>query len=160
METCAEGLKNKGRGIQRRLVIIFCPIEDMPALTQQQIDHLDELMDQRWTREFSEIRTLLSGLGEERQRVALGERAADTSDEALLDTLSAIDEALIRQNLQDVRDIAAARERIKAGTYGECIDCGSDIGHERLLAYPTAKRCIDCQREHERRTAASGGRAV
>lgn len=123
----------------------------MPPLTQQQIDHLSAIMDERWNREFSEIRSLLAGMGEERQRVELGERAADTSDEALLDTLSAVDEALIRQNLQDVRDVAAARERIKAGTYGECIDCGSDIRHERLLAYPTAKRCIDCQREHEQR---------
>jgi RNA polymerase-binding transcription factor DksA len=132
----------------------------MPALDQQQIDHLSRLMDERWTREFSEIRALLAGLGEERQRVALGERAADTLDEALLDTLSAVDEALIRQNRQDVRDIAAARERIKAGTYGECIECGSDIRYERLLAYPTAKRCIDCQRAHEQRKAAAEGRLI
>lgn len=123
----------------------------MPGLTQQQIDHLSAMMDERWNREFSEIRSLIAGMGEERQRIALGERAADTSDEALLETLSAVDEALIRQNLQDVRDVAAARDRIKAGTYGECIDCGSDIRYERLLAYPTAKRCIDCQREHEQR---------
>lgn len=132
----------------------------MPALDQQQIDHLSRLMDERWTREFSEIRALLASLSEERQRVTLGERAADTLDEALLDTLSAVDEALIRQNRQDVRDIAAARERIKAGTYGECIDCGSDIRYERLLAYPTAKRCIDCQRTHEHRKAAAEGRAT
>lgn len=132
----------------------------MQALSQQQIDHLGEFMDERWIREFSEIRALVAGLGEERQRVALGERAADTSDEALLDTLSAVDEALIRQNLRDVRDIAAARERIKAGTYGECIDCGSDIRYERLLAYPTAKRCIDCQRDHERRKAAGEGGVI
>ena len=123
----------------------------MPGLTQQQIDHLSATMDERWNREFSEIRSLVAGMGEERERIALGERAADTSDEALLDTLSAVDEALIRQNLQDVRDVAAARDRIKAGTYGECIDCGSDIRYERLLAYPTAKRCIECQREHEQR---------
>lgn len=132
----------------------------MSGLDQQQIDHLSGIMDERWAREFSEIRALLAGLGEERQRVALGERAADTSDEALLDTLSAVDEALIRQNLQDVRDISAARDRIKAGTYGECIDCGSDIRYERLLAYPTAKRCIDCQREHEHRKAMMGGRTT
>ena len=124
----------------------------MPGLTQQQIDHLSATMDERWNREFSEIRSLVAGMGEERERIALGERAADTSDEALLDTLSAVDEALIRQNLQDVRDVAAARDRIKAGTYGECIGCGSDIRYERLLAYPTAKRCIECQREHEQRS--------
>lgn len=132
----------------------------MSALDPQQIDHLNALMTERWNREFSEIRGLLANLDAGRDRAALGEREADTSDEALLDTLSAIDEALIRQNLQDVRDIAAARERIAAGTYGECIDCGAPIGYERLLAYPTAKRCINCQREHEHRKAAREGRAI
>ncbi len=52
----------------------------MPALDQQQIDHLSRLMDERWSREFSEIRALTAGMDEERQRVALGERAADTAD--------------------------------------------------------------------------------
>jgi RNA polymerase-binding transcription factor DksA len=132
----------------------------MAGLDQAKIDHLSRLMDERWAREFSEIRALFEDLGEERQRIALGERAADSSDEALLDTLSAIDEALIRQNLQDVRDIAAARQRIAAGTYGECIDCGEEIAYERLLAYPTAKRCINCQREHERLKAAREGRSI
>lgn len=132
----------------------------MARLDQAKIDHLSRVMDERWAREFSEIRALFSDLGEERQRVALGERAADRSDEALLDTLSATDEALIRQNLQDVRDIAAARQRIAAGTYGECIDCGDEIAYERLLAYPTAKRCINCQREHERLKAAREGRSI
>lgn len=125
----------------------------MTRLNQQQIDHLSGLMNKRWTREFSEIRSLLAGMDEERERIALGERDADTSDEALLDTLSAIDEALVQQNLQDVRDIAMARRRIETGTYGKCTDCGSDVGYERLLAYPTAKRCIDCQREHEHHKA-------
>ncbi len=125
----------------------------MARLNQQQIAHLSGIMEKRWTREFSEIRSLLAGMDAERQRTALGEREADTSDEALLDTLSAIDEALVRQNLQDVRDITLARQRIEARTYGTCTDCGSDVGYERLLAYPTAKRCIDCQREHEHHKA-------
>lgn len=123
----------------------------MPKLNPQQIEHLRGLMGKRWAREFSEIRSLLEDMDEAQQRVALGERAADTSDETLLETLSAIDEALVRHNLQDVRDIVAARQRIALQTYGKCIDCGSDIGYERLLAYPTAKRCNDCQRKHEHR---------
>lgn len=132
----------------------------MSKLDQQKIDHLSGLMSERWTREFGEIRSLLSELGEERERAAFGRREADSSDEALLNTLAEIDGVLIRQNLQDVRDIAAARERVAAGTYGDCIDCGEAIAYERLLAYPTAKRCINCQREHERRKAAREGRAV
>ncbi len=132
----------------------------MSKLAQEKINHLSGLMNERWNREFSEIRAMLGGLDEERERAGLGRREADSADEALLDTLAANEEALIRQNLQDVRDIAVARERIAAGTYGECADCGEAIPYERLLVYPTAKRCIGCQREHEQRKAAREGRAI
>lgn len=121
----------------------------MSGLSQQQIGHLNQLIDKRWAREFSEIRSLIADMGE---------RPPDTSDEALLHSLSAIDAAQVRQNVQDVQDIVAARQRIATGKYGVCTDCGSDIGYERLLAYPTAKRCINCQRGHEERKARSAGR--
>ncbi|MFO1292518.1 MAG: TraR/DksA C4-type zinc finger protein [Rubrivivax sp.] len=129
----------------------------MPAIDQAQIDHLSSLMDERWTREFREIRSLLGNLDGERQRAAFAPHAAGASDEALLAMLAGIDDPLIQQNLQDVRDIAGARRRIGDGSYGLCLACGEDIAYERLLAYPTAKRCIDCQREHERRRAALAG---
>jgi len=125
----------------------------MPGLEQKQIDHLAAMMDERWAREFREIRSLFSATDEDRQQVTLGEGVDEATDDALLVKLSAVNDPLIRQNLQDVRDIAAARQRIAAGKYGECTDCGADIVYERLLAYPTAKRCIDCQREHENRKA-------
>ncbi len=48
-------------------------------------------------------------------------------------------------------DIEAALERIEAGTYGQCSDCGASIPPARLSAYPTAKRCIDCQTLAEQR---------
>jgi DnaK suppressor protein len=48
-------------------------------------------------------------------------------------------------------DIEAALERIQAGTYGQCTDCGVTIPAARLHAYPTAKRCIDCQSLKEQR---------
>ncbi|MDE2613863.1 MAG: TraR/DksA C4-type zinc finger protein [Burkholderiales bacterium] len=102
---------------------------------------------------------MLASLGDERQRSNYAERAATAPDDGLLETLAGVDDPLIRQNLQDVRDIVAARARIAQGSYGECIDCGEDVGYERLLAYPTAKRCIACQREHERRKAAAEGRS-
>lgn len=125
----------------------------MPGLDQKQIEHLEAMMNERWTREFREIRSLFSTMDEERQRVTLGGSIDEASDDALLVKLAPVNDPLIQQNLQDVRDIVAARQRIAAGTYGECTDCGADIAYERLLAYPTAKRCIDCQREHEKRKA-------
>ncbi|WP_396434608.1 TraR/DksA family transcriptional regulator [Limnohabitans sp.] len=48
-------------------------------------------------------------------------------------------------------DLAAALKRIHAGTYGQCTDCGVTIPPARLNAYPTAKRCIDCQTVAEQR---------
>ncbi len=39
----------------------------------------------------------------------------------------------------------AALERLDAGHYGQCKDCGVTIPEERLAAYPSALRCISCQ---------------
>lgn len=39
----------------------------------------------------------------------------------------------------------AALERLEAGHYGECKDCGITIPEARLAAYPSALRCITCQ---------------
>jgi DnaK suppressor protein len=38
-----------------------------------------------------------------------------------------------------------ALERIEAGSYGKCVNCGKDIGEKRLEAVPWARYCIDCQ---------------
>jgi DnaK suppressor protein len=38
-----------------------------------------------------------------------------------------------------------ALERLAAGLYGTCKDCGAPIPEARLSAYPAALRCIDCQ---------------
>ena len=53
--------------------------------------------------------------------------------------------AMNEHETAELGDIEAALERIRAGTYGHCTDCGVTIPPARLSAYPTAKRCIDCQ---------------
>ena len=53
--------------------------------------------------------------------------------------------AINEHETAELGDIDAALERIDAGTYGQCTDCGVTIPPARLSAYPTAKRCIDCQ---------------
>lgn len=117
----------------------------MASLTQEQIRHLSKLMDERYERERKEIDTVA-----QRTRERLDEGvSADWVDAALTESTLASDDAVIRQDVADIRDILAARERLSAGVYGICTDCGEAIAYERLLAYPTAKRCIRCQRLHE-----------
>lgn len=121
----------------------------MATLTQEQIRHLSGLMDARLAREMEEIQAV-----SQRTRARRDEGVpADWTDAARAETTLAADDAVINQDIEDVRDIRAARERLSAGTYGVCTDCGEAIAYERLLAYPTAKRCIHCQRLHEQRKA-------
>jgi RNA polymerase-binding transcription factor DksA len=117
----------------------------MTTLTQQQIRHLSELMDVRFAREIEEIRAVRERTRGQREEGV----PADWVDAAVVEASLSTDDAVIAQNLEDVRDIRAARERLAAGSYGICTDCGEAIAYERLLAYPAAKRCIHCQRLHE-----------
>lgn len=117
----------------------------MATLTREQIGYLSKLMDERYERERNEILAVT-----QRTREQLDEGvSADWADAALAESTLAADDTMINQDIQDVRDINTARERLSAGTYGICADCGEAIAYERLLAYPTAKRCIQCQRLYE-----------
>jgi DnaK suppressor protein len=122
-------------------------------LSQDQIDSLRRRMDERRARELQEIRSVAERARDDRLQAELVGRETDPSDEALRRAAEDADFAVVRQDIQDVRDIDGAYQRIAAGTYGTCIVCGKDIGYERLLAYPTAKRCIGCQSEHEKKRA-------
>jgi RNA polymerase-binding transcription factor DksA len=117
----------------------------MPTLTPEQIRYLSSLMDARVDREIREIRSVGERMRDERDEGV----PADWVDVALANATLASDDAVVNQDVADVRDIIAARERLSAGTYGTCTDCGEAIAYERLLAYPTAKRCIPCQRLYE-----------
>lgn len=46
--------------------------------------------------------------------------------------------------------IAAAQERIRAGAYGICENCGGRIPQARLEALPFTTHCIECQRQAEK----------
>lgn len=44
-----------------------------------------------------------------------------------------------------------ALERIEAGTYGLCENCGKPIGKARMQAFPRATLCVECKQRQERR---------
>jgi len=48
-----------------------------------------------------------------------------------------------------LREIDEALSRIREGTYGLCISCGSEINCERLEVIPEAKKCISCKANEE-----------
>lgn len=45
--------------------------------------------------------------------------------------------------------VDAALQRLDAGTYGKCVQCGKDINPRRLEVLPYATLCIECQSRNE-----------
>ena len=127
----------------------------MAALTQEQTQRLRKALDERYALLIEEVRTELERSGEQHY-IDLAGRVTDSADEAVADVLADLNAAIIDRQVHEIRDIEASRQRMEAGTYGRCIDCGTDIGFERLMAYPTAKRCIQCQSQREKGYAHGG----
>lgn len=87
---------------------------------------------------------------EERENYAeIVGRVRDTGDDAMADLLGDLNIAALDRELNEWRDIEDALERIQNGGFGLCVDCGGEIERGRLDAYPTAKRCLGCQRHYE-----------
>jgi DnaK suppressor protein len=111
---------------------------------------------------FSEFRTLLQAqrkqlLGEVREKIAasgeglgFANQSKTTDDDGAADAAAEMDVAMVIRESQELQTIEAALARIGDGSYGNCIDCGGEIGRARLKAYPTAERCLPCQEKNER----------
>lgn len=92
---------------------------------------------------------------DQEQYLQIAGQVHDAEDEALADLLVDVNLAEVTREIQELRDIDAALRRIVMGTYGVCVRCRQAIERERLDAYPTAKRCVTCQRHEEQLPTAS-----
>jgi DnaK suppressor protein len=81
------------------------------------------------------------------------QRVFDRKDQAELATLAGVDDAELARDFAERQEVLAALERLGAGRYGECLDCGEAIGRERLQVQPAAARCTACQAALERASA-------
>jgi RNA polymerase-binding protein DksA len=142
------GAKMPGKG--------FDPEETTMALTQNQLAELVRALDKRYGSLLEDVRDELEKSENQQYVELLGRAPADTGDESVADSLADLNLALIDRQIRDLRDIEAAKGRISSARFGLCIDCGAEIGFERLLAHPTAKRCLACQHQRERTHAHEG----
>ncbi len=75
---------------------------------------------------------------------------ADVGDDSVASLLTDLDHTDVQRRVDAIRDIDTALGRIESGEYAVCVDCGTDIDFDRLSAFPTAKRCVDCQSRREK----------
>jgi DnaK suppressor protein len=125
------------------------------ALTPRQTEELKERIGQRSRALIAELRDDVRKTRAERYGEVAGE-VPDHGDESVAALIADLDQADLSRDVDELRGLEAARERIAQGAYGVCVDCGRDIGFERLRAAPSAIRCIACQTLHEKTFAGPG----
>jgi DnaK suppressor protein len=91
-------------------------------------------------------RTISTARQETRAHAA---RQADPADQAVSEYERQA--ALHRANAarDRLKVLKQALQRLQAGTYGECSECGGDIETKRLEAIPWATLCVKCQEARE-----------
>jgi DnaK suppressor protein len=95
-----------------------------------------------------EISAGLLKADQEQYRSLAGE-VGDPADLSVADLLVDLDLAEINRDVLELREVELAIQRLGAGTYGICMDCGEPIAEDRLESLASAVRCLDCQARHE-----------
>ena len=117
-------------------------------LTDKQAKELHSMVEARRNAVLAELRQDAARAREQPYAEHAGP-APDAGDESVATLIADLEQADMTRDLDEFRALEAARDRIQHGGYGECIDCGNDIGYERLKAFPSALRCVRCQDRHE-----------
>ena len=128
----------------------------MSALSPSQLDQLTKKLNDEYQALLREVREELENSGNQHRIDLLNSEPGDTGDESLANALADFNLTILDRHIDAMRDIEAALQRIRNGEYGVCIDCGEDVTFPRLMAYPTAKRCIVCQEQREKSYAQEG----
>ena len=119
-------------------------------LSDQEKARLAEQLTQRRASLVEEIGRKLAA-----SRDKIGSASIDQiiegGDYASADAMAGLDLAEAQRDVQELRDVDAARARLADGSFGICVDCEEAIADARLVAYPTAKRCTECQTVYEKR---------
>ena len=124
----------------------------MTTLTSTERGHLAKMLNDREQVLRDEIRAGLTRMRMEGYEDLLS-GTSDAGDESLASLMTDISNAEVVRDAAELKDIFAAKARLAEDTYGACIDCDAPIPYARLLAYPTAKRCLACQQLHEDKRA-------
>jgi DnaK suppressor protein len=124
----------------------------MTQLTQNEIKLIESKLSQRQHDLLEEVRNELDERENQHLAAIMGNDPSDSCDVSLAD----LSIARVDRQINELREIESKLVQIKEGSLNECIDCGAEIGLQRLLAYPTAMRCVTCQGRREQMYAHEG----
>src|SRR6195256_5003953 len=110
---------------------------------------LKQMLDDRRREIQAEVQGKMRGVREEGTWGGKLNEVLDTVESAEADIQEDLEFALVQMKPETLNKITAALGRLEQGTYGNCFECGEEIGEKRLRALPFAVRCKDCEEARE-----------
>jgi RNA polymerase-binding protein DksA len=126
---------------------------DMHLSTEQR-DILRNKLQQRRTQIVADLRD--ESISED-GTLAVRSHRGETDDEAVIESMDAVEIASTARDATELAAIDSALQRLDTPDFGVCIDCGADIPSARLMAEPTVLRCTACQQRFEHQHHTPGG---
>ncbi|HLK86672.1 MAG TPA: RNA polymerase-binding protein DksA [Candidatus Binataceae bacterium] len=115
-------------------------------MRQRDLNFFRRLLEDRRTEILEEAERALGALNTKSE-----EACADPSDRASLESDRAFLLRMRDRERKLLGKIDEAFARIDGGIYGQCEECGGQIGIERLKARPVTTLCITCKSAQEAR---------
>jgi DnaK suppressor protein len=114
-------------------------------ITPEQLNDLQRLLNDRYAVLSQQVdRELHSDSAKQISITTPSDADWTTDDQASSDQI-----ARVERDAHELASVEAALASIRKGTYGTCIRCGNFIDYARLVAHPTALRCLSCQEKIE-----------
>ena len=113
--------------------------------------YFKEVLLKRLDELYSEAEKTVAGMTEDNE-----ENFPDPTDRATLESDRNFMLRIRDRERKLIVKIREALQRIEDGNFGQCEDCGDDIGIDRLNARPVTTLCIECKRKQESTERARG----
>jgi len=123
--------------------------EATSGMPRSRYSELKKMLDERRREIQAEVQGKMRGVREEGTWGGKLNEVLDAVESAEADIQEDLEFALVQMKSETLNKINDALGRLEQGTYGNCFECGDEIGEKRLRALPFAVRCKDCEEARE-----------
>jgi DnaK suppressor protein len=119
-------------------------------VSKKKKEHIKDLLTKRLNDLLEDANKTLSGMTDQTQNFP------DPTDRASMESERNFELRIRDRERKLISKIKDALDRLEAGTYGICEECGENISDERLEARPVTTLCIDCKKKQENQEKVKG----
>ena len=119
-------------------------------VSKKKKEQIKDLLTKRLNDLLEDANKTLSGMTDQTQNFP------DPTDRASMESERNFELRIRDRERKLISKIKDALDRLEAGTYGICEECGENISDERLEARPVTTLCIDCKKKQENQEKVKG----